>query len=145
MTITDQHYMHYAKVIAEHSNDLSRKTGCVIVNTATDDVIALGYNEFPTGVVDRIERRQRPAKYAFTEHAERRAIYACAKVGVSLQGCTVYLNWYPCADCARALVAVGSKRLVCYEPDWAEERYGFVDARTILEEGGVDVTFMVRM
>lgn len=138
ITRMDQAYLIRAEVEAGQSQDPSRKTGCFIVGPR---VSAGGYNCFPTGVAVTPERMQRPAKYVFTEHAERNAIYYAAKYGDKLEGCTAYLNWYPCADCARALVQVGIARLVCYEPNWNETQYGFVDARAILEEGGVIVNY----
>lgn len=86
------------------------------------------------------ERIGRPACYQFTEHAERAAIYQAARTGTKLAGSTVYLTWYPCADCARALVAVGVDRLVAVEPDWKETMYGFYEARAIME-GNIHVDF----
>lgn len=134
----DHVYLIRAEVEALVSMDPSRKTGCFIINR---NVAVAGCNSFPQGVEVTEERMQRPAKYTFTEHAERNAIYFAAKYGDKLQGGTAYLTWYPCADCARALVQVGIIRLVCYEPNWNETQYGFEAARVILEEGGICVDF----
>ena len=142
MSLPHDYFLNVAHFVASNSRDTSRKTGCVFVRGG--QIVARGYNAFPPCVHDTPARRERPHKYVFTEHAERRAIYKAAREGVILEDSIVYLTWFPCVDCARAIVAVGSKRLFCYEPDWSEERYGFVDARTILEEGGVDITFMER-
>ena len=51
-------------------------------------------------------------KYKWTEHAERNAIYNAARIGMSLKGCTIYVTHLPCADCTRAIVQVGIKRVV---------------------------------
>lgn len=141
MNHKDAEYMAMALELTKLSEDESRKTACLFVS-AGGVVRGSGYNRFPDRVARLPERLLRPAKYAYTEHAERVAIYQAARVGVPLWHCTVYLPWFPCADCARALVGVGAVRLVCYEPDWTEERYGFRDAEAILKEGGVAITYM---
>lgn len=139
--MTNKYYLKLAEANAELSPDPSRKTGCVIVmpNDAQGrTVIVHGNNHFPQGVKPRLEK---PEKYTYIEHAERNAIYAAAKTGTPLAGGTIFLTWYPCADCARAIVQSGIKRLVGHEPDWSEERYGFKEAQIILGEGGVETIF----
>jgi dCMP deaminase len=137
----DKMWLECTEMEASLSEDPSRKSGCLLVSR-NGQLIEEGHNCFPFCVEVTAERMQRPAKYAFTEHAERNAIYNAAKFGASTNGATAYLNWYPCADCARALVQVGVVRLVCYEPDWNEVRYGFEAARQILAEGDVRVEFV---
>lgn len=116
--------MALAMHIASWSKDQSRPTGCVIVGE--DRIIrVIGYNGFPRGVNDEIpERHLRPAKYSWTEHAERNAIYNAARIGTSLAGCTMYLTWFPCIDCARAIVQAGIVRLVAFEPDRHDPKWG---------------------
>lgn len=104
---------------------------------------ASGYNGFPRGIDDEIpERHERPAKYSWTEHAERNAIYNAAKLGISLDGCTLYVNWFPCIDCARAIVQSGIIRLVALKPDPSDERWGaeFEFALEMLKESGTEIT-----
>jgi len=136
---SNKDYIRLADIYAQASLDTSRKTGCVIQRGTT--TLMHGVNTFPRGVKPRVDK---PEKYVFTEHAERNAIYACARLGHSTEGATIFLTWFHCADCARAIVQSGIKKLVGYEPDWSEERYGFKDARTILEEGGVEIVFEER-
>jgi dCMP deaminase len=137
MSVSD--YFKKALEAAKNSPDTSRKTGCVLVLDCGDEVGA--WNDFPAGVTVTDQRLSRPAKYVYTEHAERNAIYAAARLGQATLGATMYLPWYPCADCARALVQAGVKTLHCVEPNWSEERYGFRDAESILAEGGVVVQY----
>lgn len=138
---TDKECFDEARKAAQRSPDTSRKTGCVL--TLADDTLIVGWNDFPNGVEVTSQRLVRPAKYAYTEHAERNAIYAAARFGRSTVEAVMYLPWYPCADCARALVQSRVRELVCVEPDWSEERYGFRDAEAILKEGYVRVRFVV--
>ena len=145
ITLRDRDLVERAKAFSKESPDTSRKTGCVIDTSGGlfHKGLIYGCNNFPDGVLVTPERLSRPLKYVYTEHAERMAIYKAAAAGIELCGSTMYLSWYPCADCARAIVLSEIKRLVCFEPDWSEERYGFNDARQILSEGGVLVEFVL--
>ena len=104
---------------------------------------ASGYNGFVRGVDDKVlERHERPAKYSWTEHAERNAIYNAARLGIALNGCTAHVNWFPCIDCARAIVQAGVIRLVGLQPNNADERWGsdFEFALAMLRETGTEIT-----
>jgi dCMP deaminase len=135
----DHRFMELARVISTWSKDRSTKVGCVIVGVDRE-LRSSGFNGFPRRVDDEIdERHQRPAKYAWTEHAERNAIYNAARLGVSLQGCTMYLPWFPCMDCARAIVQCGIAELVAIEPNVEDPRWGsdFRSALLLFHEAGV--------
>jgi dCMP deaminase len=105
-----------AKVLAQNSPDRSTKVGCVI--TESDGyVITKGFNRMPKGINDTIDaRHERPVKYSWFEHAERVAIFDAARRGISLEGSTLYcgstLAGPPCAECCRALIEAGIKRVV---------------------------------
>lgn len=137
----DRRFLELAKVFGTWSKDRSAGTGCVIVGS--DRLLrASGYNGFVRGIDDEVsERHERPAKYSWTEHAERNAIYNAAKLGISLDGCTAYVNWFPCIDCARAIVQSGIIRLVGLQPDHADERWGsdFKLASDMLQESGIGI------
>ena len=105
-------FIEMAEFVATKSKDTSTKVGCVIVGL-DNDVRAIGYNGLPRGVNDDVpERLARPAKYLWTEHAERNAIYNAARTGAQLKGCTAYMVWFPCAECARALIQSGIQYIV---------------------------------
>jgi dCMP deaminase len=48
-----------------------------------------------------------------TIHAEQNAICQAAKYGISLEGATLYEKFEPCFVCARMIIAVGIKKVVC--------------------------------
>ena len=81
---------------------------------------------------------------SWTEHAERNAIYNAARLGISLAGCTCYVNWFPCIDCARAIIQAGIVRLVGLEPDRTDVKWGadFEFAINLFEEVGVELTLV---
>lgn len=138
--------MDEARSKSSWSKDRSTKVGCVIVN---DDrqIVTTGYNGFPRRIDDDIEsRHERPLKYSYTEHAERNAIYQAAKLGHSIQGCTMYTLLTPCIDCARGIIQSGIKRLVTYGMDNDEQqdvidrwRESFRLSQEMLQEAGVEV------
>ena len=105
----DEMFMLMAQAVAMKSKDLSTKVGAVIVDTS-NKVRSVGYNGFPRGMNDDIEERhQRPLKYAYTEHAERNALY---NAETSLTGCTIYVtSLLPCYDCARGIIQAGITRV----------------------------------
>lgn len=138
MSNWDERWMSMCDLIASWSKDRSRKTGAVIVDDR-NTLISLGWNGFPRGINDDVEKRhQRPEKYAWSEHAERNAIYNAPR---SIRGATMYLPWFPCSDCARAIIQSGIGELVCIEPDWNSPTYGddFRIANEMLCESSVKV------
>lgn len=139
-----QRMLALANHIATWSKDQSTKVGCVIADNDSR-VLSTGYNGFPVGVDDDVpERHERPLKYRYTAHAEANAIYTAAHHGVALCCATMYLPWYPCCDCAKAIVQSGIGYLVCYKPDLTDARWGedFVISQVILSEGGVEVEYL---
>jgi dCMP deaminase len=134
----DARWINEVRKAASQSRDRSTKTGCVIVHSC-------GYltacNGFPSGVDEEPdERHERPAKYDWTEHAERNAIYHAAATGIAISGARLYVNWFPCADCARAIIQVGISELICGEPtDHPKYASEFLVASAMLREAGVKV------
>lgn len=139
----DSYFMTMANHVASRSKDRSTKVGCVIVGP-DNEVRSTGYNSFPRGINDNApERHERPEKYLWTEHAERNAIYNAARMGTALKGCRAYLPWFPCMDCARALVQAGIVELVAHEPEDNERwREDFKRARVLFAEAGVAIRFV---
>jgi dCMP deaminase len=119
-------YFDLVDAIAKKSKDRSTKVGAVIVGP-DQEVRSMGYNGFPRNVNDEVdERHQRPLKYKWTEHAERNAIYNAARVGIPLKGCSIYISYVPCTDCARAIIQSGINEVVCKTltplPGWEEDQ-----------------------
>ncbi len=107
----NEYFFALAKTASLKSKDSSTKVGVVIVGP-NNEVRTLGFNGFPRGVIEDVpERQERPAKYLWTEHAERNAIYNAARCGIKLEGCKIYLDWCPCNDCARGIIQSGIKEV----------------------------------
>lgn len=122
LTNWDKRFIGLASHISTWSKDNSTKIGCVAVNN-DHDLLSIGFNGIARGLDDSLpERQERPLKYSFYEHAERNLVYNAARIGISLKGSTVYLQWFPCDDCSRALIQSGIKRIVCQEFKQDSER-----------------------
>lgn len=87
-----------------------------------------------------------------TVHAEIRAITYAAKKGIKLEGSTMYLSeWFPCDDCAKAVIEAGIKRLVTpdevysnskiYElvPKLRNQSYNFEMAEKLIRQAGIEL------
>jgi dCMP deaminase len=136
----DDYFMSMTFMAAMRSKDTSSKVGAVIVG-ANREIRSTGYNSFVRGINDHVpERYERPEKYCWFEHAERNAIYNAARVGIPLDGCTIYVLGFPCADCARAIIQSGIRTVIYllagFNQKWQEHR---VRSEKMFEEADVRV------
>lgn len=141
----DEYFLNMLPAIAARSKDPNTQVGCVIVGP-DKEVRSMGYNSFPRGINDKVpERFERPEKYAWIEHADRNAIYNAARVGIPLNGCTMYLPFMPCMDCSRGIVQSGIIRVVVdglthlaksTDPRWIGD---FQRTQVLLLEAGVEL------
>ncbi|MEE8393087.1 MAG: dCMP deaminase family protein [Rhodospirillales bacterium] len=143
MSKWDSRFLRLAREVSKWSKDRSTQVGAAIVGEDKTPG-PYGYNGFPRLIDDEKEgRHDRPNKYDWTEHAERNAIYNAARIGMSLKGCTIYVTHVPCADCARAIIQVGIRRVVvdegCLEDGGFAERWSddMSVTREMLAEAGV--------
>jgi dCMP deaminase len=141
------YFLNIAEQVKFKSKDESTQIGAVIVGK-DKEILSTGYNSFPRGLRDDLpERQERPQKYFWIEHAERNAVYNAARIGVSLKGSAIYLtSGLPCADCARAVIQSGIKRIVSYNRDFPGKKLDwdihFIAASEMLKEAGVEVVFV---
>ena len=129
--------------VSGKSKDRSTRVGAIIVDD-DNTVIATGYNSFPRGVNDDIdERHERPAKYMYTEHAERNAIYNAARQ--ILKDKTLVLQYAPCPchDCTRGVIQSGIKKIIVPKGAWFPGVGDWTDSLKVsmemLEEAGVEI------
>lgn len=142
----DRHFLGEAMKLSVMSDDRSTKIGAVIVGPG-NEILSGGYNSFPSGLSDKIEaRHQRPEKYFWIEHAERNAIYKAARGGIPLEGSRIYVQMFPCMDCARSIVQTGITEVIVatscdreFDDRWREHHER---AATLFEETGTSVRFV---
>ena len=147
--VTIRERLRQAYEVAQASPDPSSQNGVVIYSAEHLAAPGLaprwvsGFNAFLDGVASPEERWERPVKYSYIEHEERRAVYSAARYGVTLEGATMYAAWAACADCARAIVATGIKTVVRHAPDHSPYHASWGQSieigDTIMTEGGVTI------
>ena len=138
----DRRFMQMAWVISSWAScyQQDRKIGAVIVKDKR--ILTTGYNGAPAGIKTCVERGECLRKklgipsgtkheICYAIHAEQNAIIQAAKLGVSIQGATLYCTHQPCVICAKMIVNSGIVRVVY------EQGYPDAFARQILEEGHV--------
>ena len=110
----DEYYIDIAEVVKSKSKDQSTQIGAVMVGE-DKQIVSTGYNSFPRGIDDNIpERQERPEKYYWMVHAETNAILNAALNGTKTKGSVMYMTCgIPCADCARNIISVGVKEIIC--------------------------------
>lgn len=144
LTKWDKRYLDQAKFVSTWSKDKSTKTGVVVVNDDNTELV-MGYNGFPRGADDDKDQRryERPEKYVWTEHAERNAIYKAARLGISLNNCTMYATYFPCVECTRAIIQAGITKLYVEKPDLNHKTWGdsWLNAIIMLKECGVKIVW----
>jgi len=108
-----RYYISMCYLAASRSTDESTHAGAVIVRP-DNSVVSTGYNGPIRGMdIDDVPQT-RPEKYFYMEHGERNAIYNAAKNQGGLDGCRLYVNFLPCADCARAIVQAGITEVIVH-------------------------------
>lgn len=132
--------------ICAKSKDTSTKVGAIIVNE-DNIIVSTGWNGFCRGTKDDIEkypeRYERPAKYQYTEHAERNALYNAARIGAKVKDSTIYVSLPPCIECTRGIIQTGIKKVVVDKRNIKEDflerwKKDFQISKILFEEAKVD-------
>ena len=120
----DDYFIKLIDTIAERATCDRGKSGCVIVKDK--HILTTGYVGSPAGLphCDEVGHQMKTVRHededgreshhcVRTIHAEQNAIMQAAKLGVSLDGSTLYCKMTPCRNCAMFIIACGIKRVVC--------------------------------
>ena len=122
----DKRFMEMAELIGAWSSccQENRHVGAVIVKSKR--VIATGYNGAPQGIPSCADKKECLRKkleipsgtkheLCYGVHAEQNAIIQAARVGSSVDGCTLYCTHQPCIICAKMIINSGISRVVYKE------------------------------
>lgn len=134
-------FLTLADHVSTWSKDPRTKVGAVVVNEYKQ-VIGLGYNGFPRGVFDNVDRyADRETKLLFVAHAEQNALDNCQG---NVRGATLYSTLFPCFHCAKTIIQRGIREIVTRKP---EEKYllaphHFQMSLTMFYEAGIMMTYI---
>ncbi|MBO5851199.1 MAG: dCMP deaminase family protein [Clostridia bacterium] len=140
----DKRFSDLADFVGEWSSCYqdNRHVGAVIVKDKR--IQATGYNGAPSGVQsckDKGECLRKKLNIAsgtrhevcYAVHAEQNAIAQAAKLGVSVEGSTIYVTHQPCTICTKMIINSGIKKVIY--------KHGYPDdfSKTLLSEAGVEL------
>ncbi len=141
----DERFMNLAETVAEWSScyQENRHVGAVAVKDKR--ILTTGYNGAPAGIESCSERGEclrrkldiasgTRQEVCYAVHAEQNAIIQAAKLGVSLEGATLYVTHQPCVICTRMIINSGVKTVIYkngYPDDFARELFEKSDVKLI--------------
>lgn len=122
----DARFMEIAFAVAGWSSCFqeNRQVGAVIAKDKR--ILTTGYNGAGSGITSCKEkssciRRENNVEsgtrheYCYAVHAEQNAVIQAAKIGVSIDGATIYCTHRPCVICAKIIINSGIRRIVYCE------------------------------
>ena len=131
----DARFMEMAEMVGSWSSCYrsGRNIGAVIVRDKR--ILTTGYNGAPAGLLSCAERGERlrdklgiPSgtrhELCYAIHAEQNALIQAAKLGVSVEGATLYCTHQPCTICTKLIINAGISRIVYkypYPDEFAQE------------------------
>lgn len=133
----DEYFMGVAILSSLRSKDPNTQVGACIVN-ADRKIVGVGYNGFPLGCSDDVLPWNREGdwidtKYPYVCHAELNAILNSIQ---NLKNCTIYVDLFPCNECAKAIIQSGIKKVV-----YLSDKYKDIDStkasKKMLDGAGV--------
>lgn len=119
----DEYFMNIAEMVGTRATCDRGKTGCVVVKD--NRILATGYVGSPSGVphCDEVGHEMHTVIHSDgtksqhcirTTHAEQNVISQAARVGIKLDGGTLYTHMTPCYVCAKMIINAGIKRVVAH-------------------------------
>lgn len=133
----DKRFVEMAFVVAGWSScyQENRQVGAVIARNKR--ILTTGYNGASSGIMSCKERGECLRKklnipsgtrheICYAVHAEQNAIIQAAKIGVSVEGATLYCTHQPCTICAKMIINSGISRVVFaqgYPDDFSMELF----------------------
>ena len=132
----DEYFMGVALLAAKRSKDPNTQVGACIVDS-NNIILSTGYNGFPYGCSDDLypwEREGEDTKYNYVVHAELNAILNAR--GKNLKGARLYVDLFPCNECAKAIIQSGIAEVVYLYNKYADSEAMRASAR-MLQSAGV--------
>jgi dCMP deaminase len=122
----DDYFLEIVKAVALRATCDRGRSGCVV--TRNNRILVTGYVGAPSGIAGCDEVGHLLEKVIHPDgtisehchrsvHAEANALYQASRIGVSLEGGTLYCTMTPCMRCTMGIIQVGITKVVC------EKRY----------------------
>ena len=139
----DEFFMGVAKLAARRSKDPNTQVGACIVSK-NNRILSVGYNGTPNGYDDHYfpwdrEGDALETKYLYVVHAERNAILNYRGSNKDLEGAKIYVDLFPCNECAKEIIQVGIKELYYLEDKYKDTKE-VIASKKMLDACGVKYT-----
>ncbi len=136
----DEYFMAIAKLSAMRSKDPSTQVGACIVSD-NNRILSIGYNGAPNGYHDDNfpwDREGKPleTKYMYVVHAERNAILNYRGSRKDLEGARIYVDLFPCNECAKEIIQSGITKVI-YLSDKYKEEDNVIASKKLFDACGV--------
>lgn len=120
----DEYFMAVAKLSAMKSKDPHTQVGACIVSN-DNRILSIGYNGAPNGFNDEKfpwgrEGNPLETKYLYVVHAERNAILNYRGSRKDLENSKIYVDLFPCNECAKEIIQAGIKEVVYLSDKYAD-------------------------
>ena len=136
----DEYFMGIAKLSAGRSKDPNTQVGACIVSE-NNRILSTGYNGAPNGFPDDDfpwDREGKPTetKYFYVCHAEANAIDNFRGNKKELENSRIYVDLFPCNECAKKIIQNGIKEVV-YLSDKYDGTDENIAAKRLFDKCGV--------
>ncbi|MBQ3417493.1 MAG: dCMP deaminase family protein [Ruminococcus sp.] len=134
-----EYFMGVALLAAKRSKDPNTQVGACIVDK-NNIILSTGYNGFPYGCSDETypwEREGEDTKYPYVVHAELNAILNAN--GKSLKGAKIYVDLFPCNECAKAIIQSGISEVIYMYDKYADSE-ATIASKKMFTSAGVKLT-----
>ena len=116
--------MVVAKLSAMRSKDPNTQVGACIVSE-DNRILSIEYNGTPNGYLDECFPWQRDGaplntKYMYVVHAERNAILNYRGNRRDFENAKIYVDLFPCNECAKEIIQSGIKEVIYLSDKYAE-------------------------
>ena len=136
----DEYFMAIAKLSAMRSKDPSTQVGACIVSN-DNRILSRGYNGAPNGFSDEKfpwgrDGKNLDTKYPYVCHAELNAILNYRGSTKDLEDARIYVDLFPCNECAKIIIQSGIKEVIYLSDKYANSENN-IASRKLFDECGV--------
>ena len=136
----DEYFMGIAKLSSMRSKDPNTQVGACIVGN-DNRILSIGYNGTPNGFDDSMfpwdrEGTALETKYLFVCHAEMNAILNYRGSRKELENAKIYVDLFPCNECAKIIIQSGIKEVVYLSDKYADSENN-IASRKLFDKCGV--------
>lgn len=142
----DEYFIKIAELVGSRGSCDRGRAGCII--TRDRRIVATGYVGSPSGLAhcDEVGHEMHTVTHENgevtrhcirTTHAEQNAICEAARMGISIDGGTLYCKMTPCYTCAKMIINAGIKKVVC-----AQDYHASARSKEIFKEAGIELILL---